>query len=251
MPDRARAWPLLLDRESPLPSPEALEQGCLILVDKPSGPGSFAMVTLLRRLTGIKRIGHAGTLDPFASGLMVLLVGQACRWQDTVMGSDKRYVARLRLGAQSDSHDRTGKTAPPSEGALPGLEAIRAALPAYRGHIDQVPPMHSAVQINGKRLYLLARKGIEIERPARHVHVHELELLDWSPPFLDLDIHCGKGFYVRSLARDLGEALGCGALVEELRRTRIGGYSVERALDPGALELALAGLRRPVAGEAS
>jgi tRNA pseudouridine55 synthase len=231
---------LRVDRDSPPPAGGVPAAGCLVLVDKPSGPSSFAMVSLLRRLTRIRRIGHAGTLDPFASGLMVLLVGPACRWQDTVMGADKRYRARLRLGAESDSHDRTGEALPPPASPLPERERIAAALPAFRGEIEQIPPMHSAVQIGGKRLYRLARKGLEVERPPRRVWVHGLELVDWAPPFLDLEIHCGKGMYVRSLARDLGRALGCGALVEELRRTRVGGYAVECALDPAALRAAFA-----------
>jgi tRNA pseudouridine55 synthase len=230
----------LLERSSPPPPPGLFADGCLVLMDKPAGPGTFTLVTLLRRLSRVKRVGHAGTLDPFASGLVVLLCGPACRRQDEVMGADKRYAALLRLGQESDSHDRTGRLAEPSAEALPPLERILAELPRFTGEIDQVPPMHSAVQIDGKRLYTLARKGISVERPPRRVQIRELACLSWRPPFLELDIQCGKGMYVRSLARDLGRVLGCGALVEELRRTRIGAYDVERALTPDGLTALLA-----------
>lgn len=228
MSEESHSGPALLDR-SVTPTVEQLAAGCLLLLDKPSGPTSFTMVNVLRKLIGIRRIGHAGTLDPFASGLLILLTGPATRWQNSVMGSDKRYRIRLRLGQESDSHDRTGILAAPSEAELPDLAAIESALAGFRGEQEQIPPMHSAVQIDGKRLYLLARKGIKVERPPRLVTAHELRLLGWQAPWLELDLHCSKGYYVRSLARDLGRRLGCGALVEELRRTRIGGYEVERA----------------------
>ncbi|MFA7332335.1 MAG: tRNA pseudouridine(55) synthase TruB [Candidatus Delongbacteria bacterium] len=235
--------PALLDRQA-TPTPGILAAGCILLLDKPVGPTSFAMVAMLRRLSGIRRIGHAGTLDPFASGLLILLTAAATRWQDTVMGADKRYWMRLRLGAESDSHDRTGKLHDGPGGPLPSLAEIEAALPEFRGELEQIPPMHSAVSIDGKRLYRLAHKGLVVERPPRHVVAHELTLLGWDPPFLELDLHCGKGFYVRSLARDLGRRLGCGALVEELRRTRIGGYEVARAWSVEELEERLKHFRK-------
>ncbi|MDP2361686.1 MAG: tRNA pseudouridine(55) synthase TruB [bacterium] len=239
MPGRPPQEALLVDRGGAVPTPAQLAGGCLVLVDKPSGPSSFAMVSLLRRLSGIRRIGHAGTLDPFASGLLILLTGQACRWQETVTGSDKRYRARLLLGRESDSHDRTGQLGGTWDGPLPSRGEIEALLPAFTGEIEQIPPMHSAVKIQGVRLYKLARRGQSVERPPRRVVVHALAVADWQAPWLDLDLHCGKGTYVRSLARDLGRALGCGALVQELRRTSIGGYEVERALDPAGLRALL------------
>lgn len=218
-----------------LPGRDTFSSGCIVLMDKPIGPPSFPMVALLRRLCGVKKVGHAGTLDPFASGLLILLTGGACRQQDRYMAGSKRYRARLRLGQESDSHDRTGQWAPPWEGPLPSRQEVEARLPEFTGSIQQVPPMHSAIQVNGKRMYHLARKGRSVELPPREVQVHEVQVAGWDPPFVDLDLHCGKGFYVRSLARDLGRVLGCGALVEELRRTGIGEFRVEEALDPPAL----------------
>lgn len=219
-----------------LPSRDTFLSGCIVLMDKPIGPPSFPMVALLRRLCGVKKVGHAGTLDPFASGLLILLTGGACRQQDLYMAGSKRYRARLRLGQESDSHDRTGQWAPPWEGRLPSRQEVEARLPDFAGTIQQVPPMHSAIQVDGKRMYRLARKGKSVELPPRLVHVHEVQVVGWDPPFVDLDLHCGKGFYVRSLARDLGRLLGCGALVEELRRTGSGEFRVEEALDPTTLK---------------
>jgi tRNA pseudouridine55 synthase len=220
--------PIRLDRRAPLTA-ERLTAGALLPLDKPSGPSSFAMVALLRRLSGVRKVGHAGTLDPFASGLLLLLTGPATRRQDELMGQDKRYHVTLRLGRGSDSHDRTGAPGPAFEGPLPGREALEAALPAFRGAGEQIPPMFSALHVGGKRLYQLARKGQTVERTPRPVVVHTLELAGWDPPLVELELHCGKGYYVRSLARDLGRVLGCGAWVEELRRTAIGEFRVEDA----------------------
>jgi tRNA pseudouridine55 synthase len=234
MPTGRDIPPALLDRHALL-SAESLADGACLLLDKPTGPSSFAMVALLRRLCGVRKVGHAGTLDPFASGLLLLLTGPATRWQDHMMGQDKRYRATLRLGCESDSHDRTGVATSTSGGPLPGREDVEAALSAFRGEGLQVPPMHSAIQIGGKRLYQLARKGITVERTPRPVVAHALELVDWAPPLVELELHCGKGYYVRSLARDLGRVLGCGAWVEDLRRTAIGDHLVENAWRPEEL----------------
>lgn len=230
-------------RGDALPDREAFAAGCLVLLDKPSGPGSFPMVAMLRRLCGVKKVGHAGTLDPFASGLLLLLTGKACRQQDLLMAGSKHYTARLRLGVDSDSHDRTGLLSPPHEGEFPSQAALQSLLPSFTGEILQVPPMHSAIQVDGKRMYRLARKGQHVDLPPRPVLVHGLSLSAWEPPFVELELHCGKGFYVRSLARDLGRALGCGALVEELRRTGSGEHRVEDALDPEALKALFAQAR--------
>lgn len=207
-----------------------------MLADKPEGRSSFWLVRVLRALTGVKKVGHAGTLDPFATGLVVLLVGKATRLQQIVMDGDKRYLARLRLGVESDSHDRTGTIVTQHADALPTSAEIEALLPAFSGAQEQVPPMFSAISVGGRRLYKLARKGETIEREPRKVQVHGLNLLSWVPPFADIELHCAKGYYVRSLARDLGRALGCGALVEELRRTESGLYHVDQALDKPGLE---------------
>lgn len=248
-PTDAPAEPLRVDAAGPgRLEREELAAGALLLLDKPDGPTSFGVVARVRRLTGVKKVGHAGTLDPFATGLLLVLVGKATRLQDGYLGADKGYRARLRLGASSDTHDRTGRV-DESGRPLPSREEIEAALAAFRGEIEQVPPMHSAIKIDGRRLYKAARRGETVERPPRAVRVDRLEILALDGPFLDLDIGCGKGTYVRSLARDLGEVLGCGALVEELRRTASGEHRVEDAIDLAELERRL---RRPVeeAGDA-
>jgi len=234
--------PTRVDRRAPLTA-ERLAAGALLPLDKPSGPSSFAMVALLRRLAGVRKVGHAGTLDPFASGLLLLLTGPATRRQDELMGQDKRYHVTLRLGRVSDSHDRTGRPGPDHAGPLPGREVLEAALPAFRGEGEQVPPMFSAIHVGGKRLYQLARKGQTVERAPRPVVVHSLELAGWDPPLAELELHCGKGYYVRSLVRDLGRALGCGAWVEELRRTAIGEFQVEDAWRPEELRRELRPMR--------
>ena len=231
--------PALVDRRARLAA-DTLAAGALLPLDKPSGPSSFAMVALLRRLSGVRKVGHAGTLDPFADGLLLLLTGPATRRQDQLMGGDKRYRVTLRLGRESDSHDRTGTPGPAHDGPLPGREALEAALPAFGGEGEQIPPMFSAIHVGGKRLYQLARQGRTVERAPRPVVVHSLELTGWAPPLAELELHCGKGYYVRSLVRDLGRVLGCGAWVEELRRTAIGDISVESAWRPEELRRELA-----------
>jgi tRNA pseudouridine55 synthase len=208
--------------------------GVLVLLDKPEGRSSFWLVRQLRRITGVRTIGHGGTLDPFATGLMALLVGKpATRLQDQVTVGDKGYRAVFRFGQTSDSHDRTGCITDTCTAVTPPFEdaVLHEALSRFRGPLQQVPPMHSAIQIDGQRLYKLARKGEVVERAPRAVTVHSLEIIGWNWPLLELQILCSKGTYIRSLARDLGELLGCGALVQELRRTSSGPYHLDQALD--------------------
>lgn len=231
--------PTRVDRRDRLAA-DTLAAGALLPLDKPSGPSSFAMVALLRRLSGVRKVGHAGTLDPFASGLLLLLTGPATRRQDAWMGMDKRYHVTVRLGRTSDSHDRTGRPGPVHAGPLPDREALEAALPAFIGEGEQIPPMFSAIHVGGKRLYQLAREGKTVERAPRPVVVHSLGLAGWDPPLAELELHCGKGYYVRSLVRDLGRVLGCGAWVEELRRTAIGEFAVADAWRPEELRRELA-----------
>jgi tRNA pseudouridine55 synthase len=208
--------------------------GVLVLLDKPEGRSSFWLVRQLRRITGVRTIGHGGTLDPFATGLMALLVGKpATRLQDQVTVGDKGYRAVFRLGRISDSHDRTGCITDTCGDAAPPFDdaGLHEALERFRGPLQQVPPMHSAIRIDGQRLYKLARKGEVVERAPRAVTVHSLDIIAWNWPLLELQILCSKGTYIRSLARDLGEVLGCGAVVEELRRTSSGPYHLDQALD--------------------
>ena len=199
----------------------------IICIDKPEGMTSFLCVAILRRLLGVKKVGHAGTLDPNATGVLPLLVGRATKTLDRLPVHDKSYTATLRFGAVSDTLDVWGEVTE-TGAAIPSRAAVEAALPSFRGEILQVPPMTSALKKDGVRLYELARQGIEIEREARPVTIYELELLDYDETAGELTIHCAcsKGTYIRTLCDDLGRMLGCGAVMTALRRTAATGYTL-------------------------
>jgi tRNA pseudouridine55 synthase len=211
----------------------------VVNLDKPVGPTSHDMVGLLRRLTGTRRIGHAGTLDPLASGVLPVLVGPATRFSDELTGGDKRYEAVIRLGARSATDDGEGPIVP-GDGALPDAAAVRAALETFVGTFDQRPPAFSARKQGGRTAHRAARAGEPIDLPARPVTIHAIELRDTErgPGFLDLhvDLHCGAGTYVRAIARDLGERLGCGGYLRALRRTEASGLRADDAFSPEQLE---------------
>jgi tRNA pseudouridine55 synthase len=219
------------------------EPAGFLLVDKPAGPTSHDIVDMARRALGTRKIGHAGTLDPFASGLLILAVGRATKELSKSVGLDKEYLAKLKFGATSDTMDRTGKIVPAqklpetsapgtsvSSTKVPGTVELEAVLATFRGEIDQVPPMYSAKKVGGKKLYELAREGKEIERKPVRVTIHELELLSYEWPFASIRVRVSSGTYVRALADDIGKALGCGAYLEELRRTKIGPHDVKDAV---------------------
>jgi tRNA pseudouridine55 synthase len=206
----------------------------ILLVNKPKGRTSFSLVSALRRLTGIKKIGHAGTLDPFATGVMVLLVGQeATRLSDRFLNQDKEYISTLKLGIKTDSFDCDGAILATSD-ITPSQEEILEVLKRFQGKILQTPPMFSAKKVGGKKLYELARKGIEIERKASEVTV-KIDFLYYEYPFLSLKVACSKGTYIRSLAEDIGEALGCGAHLSDLSRTRSGPFTLSECIDGNLL----------------
>ncbi|RMD59513.1 tRNA pseudouridine(55) synthase TruB [Candidatus Parcubacteria bacterium] len=206
-----------------------------LLLDKPSGPTSHDIINFLRQITSIKKIGHAGTLDPFASGLLIVGIGrQATRHLGKFLKLDKKYEATLRLGSTSDSFDRTGrivsfKCSPPS------LTEIKKTAQCFKGEIEQIPPMFSAKKVGGKRLYELARAGQEIERQPIKILIYQLKVLSYQFPFLRLWVHCSSGTYIRALAADFGKVLGCGAYLEELRRTAIGEWQIEEAVKPNQI----------------
>jgi tRNA pseudouridine55 synthase len=203
----------------------------LHLVDKPAGWTSHDVVARLRTVLGERRVGHAGTLDPFATGLLLVAEGRATGLLGPLALLPKRYRARARLGISTDTQDRTGAVRTTSD-ALPPPEAVEALLPRFRGAQLQRPPLYSAVKVRGERLYKAARRGEEVEREPRPVHVYDLALAGAPLPEIDLDVTVSRGTYVRTLAHDLGEALGCGAHLTELRRTAVGPYRVEDALSP-------------------
>lgn len=219
---------------SSAPRQGAARSGVLV-VDKAAGVTSFDVVAAARRALGLRRIGHAGTLDPAATGVLPLLVGEATKLMPYLVDQDKEYVVVVRLGVTTDTHDLAGRvltTAP-----VPALDGgvLETALRAFVGRIRQVPPMYSAIHHGGRRLYELARAGIEVAREAREVVVHALEVLDTGPDTATLRVTCGKGTYVRTLAADLGERLGCGAVVERLTRHRVGAFRLEDAVPSASL----------------
>ena len=206
-------------------------QGILV-VDKPEGFTSFDVVAKLRGICGTRRIGHGGTLDPMATGVLPVFVGGAAKAVDMQERADKMYTATMLLGRRTDTGDVTGETL--EQAAVPadiGLDAVAAVLPRFTGTQQQVPPMYSAVKIGGQKLYQIARRGGEIERPARPVTVYELELLDQTGPGdYTLRIRCSKGTYVRTLCHDIGQALGCGGCMSSLRRTVAAGFTLDDAV---------------------
>ncbi|GHG93008.1 tRNA pseudouridine(55) synthase TruB [Comamonas sp. JC664] len=202
----------------------------VLVIDKPSGPTSFDVVRQVRSLLRIKKVGHTGTLDPLATGVLPLCLGEATKVAGFITEGDKAYDATVRLGSETDTLDAEGQVT--AQAPVPALTPalIEAALARFRGTYDQVPPMYSAVKVGGKRLYELARAGEEVERAARQVTVYELVLRDFSADRLQLSVRCSKGFFVRTLAQDVGRALGCGAHLEALRRTASGPFALAQAL---------------------
>jgi len=209
----------------------------LLVIHKPAGPTSHDVVAgVRRRLGGGVKVGHAGTLDPFADGVLVVCVGAATRLASYVQAQPKRYRAVLRLGATSSTDDREGEIAPTPGAAEPDELAVREALGRFVGTIEQVPPAHSAVHVDGRRAYKLARAGEPLDLPPRTVTVHSIDLLGYAYPRVSIDVRCGAGTYIRALARDIGSALRVGAYCEQLTRTAVGDFRLEDALRPEDLD---------------
>ena len=200
-----------------------------LLLDKPVGVTSNRALQEVKRLLKAKKAGHAGTLDPLASGLLVLVFGEATKFAGPLLDADKEYLATLRLGSRTSTGDAEGEVLETRPVRATAAD-VEAALARFRGAIDQVPPMHSALKRDGVPLYKLARKGRSVERPARPVRIAELELLGYEAPLAELRIRCSKGTYIRSLGEDIGAALGTGAHLAALRRTGSGRFRVEDAV---------------------
>ena len=224
----------------------------VIVLDKPVGLSSNDAVQRVKRLFAARKVGHTGSLDPLATGVLPLCLGEATKFSQYLLNSDKRYLTKVRLGVATDSGDADGQVIAERDCGDLSRARIDAALDAFRGPIEQVPSMFSAVKHQGQPLYKLARQGIEIDREARPVTLYRNDIVDFAGDTLTLDIHCSKGTYVRTIAHDLGEALGCGAHVYELRRTMAGPYNeehlvtfddLERAREAGELD----SLLRPIA----
>lgn len=208
----------------------------ILLVNKPKNKTSFSLVAALRRLTKVKKIGHAGTLDPFASGVMVMLVGkQYTRMSDLLLCADKEYIAQVHFGIETDSYDCDGQVVQRSE-LIPSREDLENALLHFQGEVQQTPPMFSAKKIQGKKLYELARKGISIERKSVLVNL-DTQLISYNYPYAVIKVKCTKGTYIRSIAHDLGARLGCGAHLSNLQRTRSGTFLLGNCIDGAMLDM--------------
>jgi len=208
----------------------------ILILDKPAGITSNGALQLAKRLFDANKAGHTGSLDPLATGLLPLCLGEATKFSQFLLDADKQYRARIRLGVTTDSGDADGNVI--AEAPVPALDMamLEAAVSQFRGEITQIPPMYSALKVNGQPLYKLARQGIQIERKARPVTIFKLEIEDFSAEELVLNVTCSKGTYVRTLAEDLGKVLGCGAHVVGLRRLASGPFTLDRAVTLEELE---------------
>ncbi|MBD3281483.1 tRNA pseudouridine(55) synthase TruB [Candidatus Uhrbacteria bacterium] len=209
------------------------EEGILLLIDKPTDFTSHDVVNVIRKKFNTRRVGHGGTLDPFATGLLIVGVGRATKKLHDIVGLDKTYEATATLGATSDTYDLTGEILPAHipDSQIPDSQQIEEVLKKYRGTIEQKAPAYSAKKVNGQKLYALAREGVDVEhlRPTKKVDITELVITNYNYPTLKFRVTCSSGTYIRSLAHDIGQKLGCGAYLSELKRTRIGSYELKDA----------------------
>jgi tRNA pseudouridine55 synthase len=218
-------------------NPNDLPSGVL-LIDKASGMTSHDVVAIARRQLNMKKIGHCGTLDPMATGLLMLVINRATKIQDLLMSEDKTYTGTLTLGATTSTQDKEGEIL--EEREVPALteDDIKGAFDCFKGNFEQIPPMVSAIKKDGVPLYKLARKGQVVERAPRPIYVTNYEVSRVELPEVDFSVDCSKGFYVRTYAHDIGEKLGCGAHLSALRRTRSGRFNLERAVPVEVLKKA-------------
>ena len=208
----------------------------MLLLDKSPGMSSNGAVQKVKRLFQANKIGHTGSLDPIATGLLPLCLGEATKLSGFLLNTDKRYYVRVRLGRTTTTADIEGDTVDEKPVPVFDESILDAILQRFRGETDQVPPMYSALKQGGQRLYDLARKGVEVPREPRRVSIYELCLLEFGADYLDLEVHCSKGTYIRSLAVDIGESLGCGGHVEQLRRLAVGKFDLGQAVPLSRLE---------------
>jgi len=211
----------------------------ILNINKPPGKTSYGVVAIVKRLSGERHVGHAGTLDPDATGVLPVCLGRGTRIIEFLVDTTKTYRAQIELGKATDTYDGSGRIT--QQGDPSGIDRakLESALEPFRGIIQQTPPMYSAIKHRGQPLYKLARAGINVERKSRTVKIHRLELIDWQPPLATVEIECSKGTYIRSLANDLGQSLGCGAYLNGLVRTRCGIFDIKDAISISQLEEAI------------
>ena len=208
----------------------------ILNIDKPAGKTSYGVVAMVKRLSGERRVGHAGTLDPAATGVLPVCLGQGTRIVEFLVATTKTYHAGIELGVSTDTYDASGQVTQRGDPSSIDLDKLQSAIVSFRGTIRQTPPMYSAIKHRGQPLYKLARAGISVERKSRAVKIHRLELIAWQPPLATIEIECSKGTYIRSLAHDLGQSLGCGAHLQSLVRTRCGIFDIKDAVSISRLE---------------
>jgi len=208
----------------------------ILNISKPKDRTSFSIVVMVKRLSGEQRVGHAGTLDPAATGVLPVCLGQGTRVVEFLVDTTKVYRAEIELGVATDTYDASGKVIQMTDYSGISQCQLESALTSYCGLIEQTPPMYSAVKYKGKPLYQLARAGIAVERKSRPTKIHKLELIDWQPPIFTIEVVCGKGTYIRSLAHDLGQTMGCGANLKSLVRLRCGPFDIKDAISLPQLE---------------
>ena len=202
----------------------------LLNINKPIGITSMDVVREIKKSTGIKKVGHGGTLDPMASGVIPIAIGTSTRLLEYILNGDKSYIATIELGRRTDTYDSEGKTVGKSDPRGISIDEILKVLSKFNGEMTQIPPMHSALKVQGKRLYELARSGTVIERPPRNVTIYEVSLEEFNTPNIVVGIRCSKGFYVRTFADDIGHLLGCGAFLSSLKRVSSGPFKIEDAM---------------------
>lgn len=208
----------------------------ILNINKPPGKTSYRVVAAVKHLSGERRVGHAGTLDPDATGVLPVCLGRGTRIIEFLVDTTKTYRAQIELGKATDTYDSSGRITRQGDPSGIDYAILERALEAFRGTIRQTPPMYSAIKHKGQPLYKLARAGIEVERKSRTVKIHRLELISWKPPLATVEIECSKGTYIRSLAHDLGQSLGCGAHLNGLVRTLCGIFDIKDAISMSQLE---------------
>ncbi len=206
----------------------------IIILNKPVGGSSHRCVSIVRKALNMKKVGHTGTLDPEACGVLPILVGSATKAADFLVAEDKRYDATVLLGTKTDTLDMAGTVIQTNEVNVTD-DDIKRVISSFVGEIEQIPPMYSAIQLNGERLYNLARQGIDVERKARKITVFSIDIREINLPYVKISVHCSKGTYIRTLAADIGNALGCGGCISELCRTASGDFSIENSITPDEL----------------
>lgn len=206
----------------------------IIILNKPCGISSHRCVGIARKALNMKKVGHTGTLDPEASGVLPILAGPATKASDFLTTEDKKYRAKILLGTKTDTLDMAGGVLETNPVTV-SEDDIRCVVADFVGNIEQIPPMYSAIQINGERLYNLARQGIDVERKPRSITVFSIDILEIELPYVTIDVHCSKGTYIRTLAADIGDALGCGGCIAELMRTASGVFTIDKAISPEEL----------------